>query len=445
MPDIYWGEDATAADFLSRDNGGDLVLAETTDGNVLLVWNATAGQWEYGGPVDLGGNDLSGVSALTAGEVDTEKVTSDSLPTYRAYSEDSTGDTVVVDDDGEVARNSDASTALQTAIDDINSTWENGSFNKFETIAVVDGGMDTFSLASGITVKDGVDFRNFRFGGSGVGAAPAVTFGGPDDTFTHGGVRAKNIIVVDAGDIGVRFRDVARCTFRDIYSLNATSDGFMVQSTLSSTFDHCISRNAGGQAWAYEDDGNSGNVPNANLFSGCQAANATNSGFRLTTTGGGGQGNVFIGCIAESNGSQGLYSNLKSTYVLWSWFEQNDSEGVFLDEDDSAVLGGHFNSNDSTNNRAIRLRGLNQAIHGPLQMSTGQVFNTAGATDARLWGLDSANQGGAEGTRITYDGVGQNSGDPNSTGDWNGNGREGVVVVDTTNSVVHHYRGGGWV
>lgn len=47
--------------------------------------------------------------------------------------------------------------------------------------------------------------------------------------------------------------------------------------------------------------------------------------------------------------------------------------------------------------------------------------------------------------RIVINGVGENAGDPNSTGQWNGNGYEGAVVVDTTNSVTYHYRGGGWV
>ncbi len=55
------------------------------------------------------------------------------------------------------------------------------------------------------------------------------------------------------------------------------------------------------------------------------------------------------------------------------------------------------------------------------------------------WSID------ASASRITRNGVGENEGDPNSTGQWNGNGYEGAVVVDTTNGVAYHYLGGSWV
>jgi hypothetical protein len=50
-------------------------------------------------------------------------------------------------------------------------------------------------------------------------------------------------------------------------------------------------------------------------------------------------------------------------------------------------------------------------------------------------------------THTLRHGIGQNDGDPNSTGQWSGaaNQLEGVQVVDTTNGVLYTYRGGGWV
>lgn len=52
---------------------------------------------------------------------------------------------------------------------------------------------------------------------------------------------------------------------------------------------------------------------------------------------------------------------------------------------------------------------------------------------------------GCSETRVLIDGWGENAGDPSSTGDWNGNGREGVSVVDTSNNTKYVYRGGSWV
>lgn len=50
-----------------------------------------------------------------------------------------------------------------------------------------------------------------------------------------------------------------------------------------------------------------------------------------------------------------------------------------------------------------------------------------------------------DGARDVIDGWGENDGDPNSTGEWNGAGYEGAAVVDTTNNVKYVYRGGAWV
>jgi len=90
MPDrtIVWGDPADAGTkYRTQDDdpagGGNFVVAEDTDGNtVLLQWNpdaGTAGQWEYSGPVDLGGNDLTSVGTATvdapeAGDTRTETI-----------------------------------------------------------------------------------------------------------------------------------------------------------------------------------------------------------------------------------------------------------------------------------------------------------------------------------------------------------------------------------
>jgi len=70
---LYWGA-RDEARYRSRDDdpiGGDFVVAETLDSNgdpvsVLLRWSDGAGEWVVGGPLNMGGNDLSNVGALDA-------------------------------------------------------------------------------------------------------------------------------------------------------------------------------------------------------------------------------------------------------------------------------------------------------------------------------------------------------------------------------------------
>jgi parallel beta-helix repeat protein len=89
MPDINWGGDSSTAPFSSRldEANGDLILAEdNSGGTVLLEYDGST--WQYRGPVELNGNDISGVGALTAtdatvsgtvdaGAVNTGRVNSD--------------------------------------------------------------------------------------------------------------------------------------------------------------------------------------------------------------------------------------------------------------------------------------------------------------------------------------------------------------------------------
>lgn len=102
---LNFGADATDAKYQIEDSGdpGDFVLARDTDGSVVLLqWNDTAGAWEYGGPVDLDGNDLTDAgttvydaSADTVGDgttsADHTSIESDHINTDR-YIEPGDGD-----------------------------------------------------------------------------------------------------------------------------------------------------------------------------------------------------------------------------------------------------------------------------------------------------------------------------------------------------------------
>ena len=66
MPDINWDGDAESAPFRSRydEASGNLILAETDTGTGLFEWDGTT--WQYRGPVEMNGEDVSGIGSLTA-------------------------------------------------------------------------------------------------------------------------------------------------------------------------------------------------------------------------------------------------------------------------------------------------------------------------------------------------------------------------------------------
>lgn len=47
-------------------------------------------------------------------------------------------------------------------------------------------------------------------------------------------------------------------------------------------------------------------------------------------------------------------------------------------------------------------------------------------------------------TRMAFNNLGENAGNPTSTGDWNGNGIEGIMVRDTSNNKTYIYADGGF-
>ncbi|WP_210423569.1 hypothetical protein, partial [Halorussus marinus] len=83
------------------------------------------------------------------------------------------------------------------------------------------------------------------------------------------------------------------------------------------------------------------------------------------------------------------------------------------------------------------------SLFGVAHANTNDLNIGASATDIEWWGWhDSLNYGG---TRTLINGIGRNDGDPSSSGEWNGSGREGVKVFDTTGSSKYWYVNGNWV
>ena len=81
MPDINWGGDAAGAPFKSRldDASGNLILAETDTGTGLFEWDGSA--WQFRGPVEMNGEDVSGIGSLTATSGNFDSVKTDRLNT----------------------------------------------------------------------------------------------------------------------------------------------------------------------------------------------------------------------------------------------------------------------------------------------------------------------------------------------------------------------------
>lgn len=81
MPDINWDGDAESAPFRSRydEASGNLILAETDTGTGLFEWDGSA--WQFRGPVEMNGEDVSGIESLTAASGNFDSVNTDEAQT----------------------------------------------------------------------------------------------------------------------------------------------------------------------------------------------------------------------------------------------------------------------------------------------------------------------------------------------------------------------------
>ena len=93
MPDINWGGDAAGAPFTSRldDENENLILAETDAGTALFEWDGSA--WQFRGPVEMNGEDVSGIDSFTATSGDFDSVNTGELNNREA--------TLTTDDTGQ--------------------------------------------------------------------------------------------------------------------------------------------------------------------------------------------------------------------------------------------------------------------------------------------------------------------------------------------------------
>jgi hypothetical protein len=403
----------------------------------LIVQNSAT----LGGDLDAGGNSLTNVGAVEA-----DQVTSRSLPTWRVYRDGS--DVVAVDEtDAEIDRGTDATTVWQAVFDQANNQFNDNE--KFEPVAEINAGFELFSLSSGLIMRPGAVLQNARFDASSLASPSTALVIGPDDGVLKGGLGTHNVVIRGAADTAFHIKDAVHARFSNLMAQSPTGDGFELSSVIGCTLDKIHSRAGGKVGIRTNKAGDSGALFNSNTLIEPRASGSTNEGFYIQNA----QHCEFIGPIAESGGDIGiLEADLVSDEVNHNqyrnpWIESNGSYGILAQGTGSTFETPRLDGSEGGGggNQGLRINKSDRVIvRGPINGN--DLVNVAGeAVDTRLYDLSNGDISDDRGARTQYDGIGKNAGDPNSTGQWNGNGHEGAVVVDTSNSVTYHYRGGSWV
>lgn len=121
------------------------------------------------------------------------------------------------------------------------------------------------------------------------------------------------------------------------------------------------------------------------------------------------------------------------------YLDQPNRDGLQIVGDDGAVTGGSFIV--QSGGTALSLSGNQCSVSDPRYV-TGTI--TISGDDCMVEDTDGATVDRSNATRAVVDGLGYNSGDPSSTGDWAGNGFEGARIRDTVNGVTYTYEDGAW-
>lgn len=205
----------------------------------------------------------------------------------------------------------------------------------------------------------------------------------------------------------------------------------------------------------------------------------------------------FTDCVIQGNDGVGLYvsggaschyvschmtGNLNNVHLdgggsrskfIGCKFETPDQHNVFLDATDSGMADIHFagcniNTHSQTADNTYdsfhvgRSSGGN-TISGTMVGCTFQEttagnsaryhinLSSAVAVEWRITGVRFGNTAASgnvnhhgQAVRCTINGLGINSGDPTSTGNWNTNGEEGIMVRDTGTNTIYIYAGSAW-
>lgn len=167
---------------------------------------------------------------------------------------------------------------------------------------------------------------------------------------------------------------------------------------------------------------------------------------------GGGSRSKFIGCKYEASHEHNINLDATNGGITDLHFVGcNFNMTVNLDADNTydnfavqRASGGNTISGVITGCTFQQITGTNNPrYHINLSSSVAANWRISGNK------LDGNAQSGrvnhhANATRCTVNGLGINVGDPSSTGQWNGNGEEGLMVVNTSTNTVYLYANGAW-
>jgi hypothetical protein len=181
----------------------------------------------------------------------------------------------------------------------------------------------------------------------------------------------------------------------------------------------------------------------------------------------------FLDCRFSGNNDVGLFLDGGTNINITGCSFENDDVGIETGSEDVNLLSvrdSYFENNDTSSAEigvnagtadALTLRGnrfgaltdpnvllddVQEAqVYWNKYQDSGEIKITSNATEVDFGYQPSAYTLTDNGTRTLRNRVGQNAGDPSSTGEWNGNGKEGITVVDTNNNNVYVYMAGSWV
>jgi len=168
-----------------------------------------------------------------------------------------------------------------------------------------------------------------------------------------------------------------------------------------------------------------------------------------------GVGGYVYNNTSSYNGKSGIRVAGGDAQIVGNAAEENDQHGIF-DESGSAgnsrLIAANTalrNNQSSSGYHEIHIAADNSQILGnqtPVLWDSVGIYEETGFVDNEYWG-NRVGTRTLNGDRWLWNGYGVNSGDPSSTGVWNGNGREGIVIYDTSVSrpyTEYQYIQGAW-
>jgi len=128
--------------------------------------------------------------------------------------------------------------------------------------------------------------------------------------------------------------------------------------------------------------------------------------------------------VSKNNDNYGVYDNSMHSTIR-ATCRGNGSTGYYVDRVYNLIFV------QATGNGGY---GVDASSSDYCVIETGDLYNN---TSGKI-------NGPAGVGRTVVNGLGQNAGDPNTTGKWNGNGYEGLIVRDTVNANTYIYNNGTW-